>query len=60
MRWIWPKRSLTELMDLETKWHRATAHEAMLAGFINYLRDMICAHIIYADEKSGFSSVTED
>lgn len=51
---------LTELIDLVTKWHRATAHETMLAGFINYLRDMICAHIIYADEKSGFSSVTED
>lgn len=50
---------LTELMDLETKWNMAMAHEAMLADFFNYMRDMICAWIIYAAEKSGLSSITE-
>lgn len=53
------KIRLTELTDLETKRHMATAHEAMLAGFFNYMRDMIYAQIINAAEKSGLSNITE-
>lgn len=50
---------LTELMEQETKWDMAVAHEAMLAVLFSYLGDIIWTHTIYAAEGSVLSSITE-